>query len=165
MEPVLTDFFLYSFSNFHVVPLHTLLVAMVAVVITKIHNVTHWCTLFNCLSRKQVSQNVHRWDQNVWVSKCLYPCCLWVLKCLFKTKSNKRGKAAILTTTWSAERTLHAIGKNYAIKTIPARKILERNLLAEVESSRTSLACPPIEISPMTKMWQKVYCFFSFSFF
>ena len=24
---------------------------------------------------------------------------------------------------------------------------------------------PPIEILPMTKMWQKVYCFFSFSFF
>ena len=50
-------------------------------------------------------------------------------KCLFKTKSNKRRKAAILTTTLSAERTLHAIGKNYAIKTIPAGKILERNLL------------------------------------
>ena len=29
----------------------------------------------------------------------------------------------------SAERTLHAIGKNYAIQTIPARKILERNLV------------------------------------
>ena len=29
----------------------------------------------------------------------------------------------------SPERTLHAIGKNYAIKTIPARKVLERNLL------------------------------------
>ena len=24
---------------------------------------------------------------------------------------------------------------------------------------------PPIEISPKTKMWQKAYCFFSFSFF
>ena len=44
-------------------------------------------------------------------------------------KSNKRGKAAILTTTLSAERTLHAIGKNYAIKTIPAAKILKCNLL------------------------------------
>ena len=30
--------------------------ATVAVVITKIHNVTHWCTLFNCLSRKQASK-------------------------------------------------------------------------------------------------------------
>ena len=29
----------------------------------------------------------------------------------------------------SAERTLHAIGKNYAIKTIPAGKLLERNLI------------------------------------
>ena len=38
LEPVLTDFFLYSFSNFHAVPLHTLLMAIVAVVITKIHN-------------------------------------------------------------------------------------------------------------------------------
>ena len=36
---------------------------------------------------------------------------------------------AVLTTTLSAERTLHKIGKNYAIKTIPAEKILERNLL------------------------------------
>ena len=44
-------------------------------------------------------------------------------------KSNKRGKAAILTTTLSAERTLHAIGKNYTIRTIPAGKILERNLV------------------------------------
>ena len=44
-------------------------------------------------------------------------------------KSNKRGKAALLTTMLSAKRTLHAIGKNYAIKTIPAGKILERNLL------------------------------------
>ena len=44
-------------------------------------------------------------------------------------KSKKRGKAAILTTTLSAERTLHAIGENYAIKTIHAGKILERNLL------------------------------------
>ena len=51
-------------------------------------------------------------------------------------KSNKRGKAAILTTTLSAEptlpwplATLHAIGKNYAIKTIPAGKMLERYLL------------------------------------
>ena len=50
-------------------------------------------------------------------------------KYLFKTKTNKRGKAALLTTTLSAERTLHAIGKNYAIKTIPAGKRLERNLL------------------------------------
>ena len=57
------------------------------------------------------------------------PCCLGILNFLFKTKSNKRGKASILTTTLSAERTLHAIGKNYAIKTIPAGKILERNLL------------------------------------
>ena len=40
-----------------------------------------------------------------------------------KTKSNKRGKAAVLTTTLSAERTLHAIGKNYAIKTILAGKV------------------------------------------
>ena len=67
--------------------------AIVAVVITKIHNVTHWCTLFNCLSRKQASQNVHCWDQNVWVSKCLCLCYLCVSKCLFKMKSNKRGKA------------------------------------------------------------------------
>ena len=44
-------------------------------------------------------------------------------------KSNKRGKAAILTTMLSAERTLHAIGKNYAIKTMLAGKILECNLL------------------------------------
>ena len=44
-------------------------------------------------------------------------------------KNNKRNKAAKLTTTLSAERTLHAIGKNYAIKTIPAGKILERKLL------------------------------------
>ena len=44
-------------------------------------------------------------------------------------KSNKRGKAALLTTMLSAKRTLHAIAKNYAIKTIPAGKILERNLL------------------------------------
>ena len=44
-------------------------------------------------------------------------------------KATKGGKAAILTTTLSAERTLHAIGKNYAIKTIPAGKILERNLI------------------------------------
>ena len=44
-------------------------------------------------------------------------------------KSNKRGKAAILTTTLSAEQTLNAIGTNYAIKTIPAEKILECNLL------------------------------------
>ena len=44
-------------------------------------------------------------------------------------KSNKRGKAAILTTTLSAKRTLHAIGKNYAVKTIPAGKKIERNLL------------------------------------
>ena len=57
------------------------------------------------------------------VSKC--PCCLCVSKCLFKTKSSKRGKAAILTTTLSAERTLHVVGTNYAIKTIPAGKILE----------------------------------------
>ena len=55
---------------------------------------------------------------------------IFVSNCHFKTKSNKRGKAAIvLTTTLSAERTLHAIGKNYAIKTIPAGKILEHNLL------------------------------------
>ena len=47
----------------------------------------------------------------------------------FETKSNKRGKAAILTTRLSAKRTLHAIGKNYVIKTIPAGKILECNLL------------------------------------
>ena len=129
LEPVLTDFFLYSFSTFYVVPLHTLLLAIVAVVITKIHYVTHWCTLFNCLSRKQASQNVCRWDQNVWVSKCLCPCGLCVSKCLFKTKSYKRSKTAILTTTLSAERTLHASGKNYAIKTILAKKISERNLL------------------------------------
>ena len=38
--PVLTDFFPYSFSVFHVVPVHKLLMAIVAVVITKIHNVT-----------------------------------------------------------------------------------------------------------------------------
>ena len=57
--PVLTDFFLCSFSNFHVVPLHKLIIATVAVVMTKIRNVTHRCTLFNCLSRKQASQNVH----------------------------------------------------------------------------------------------------------
>ena len=50
-------------------------------------------------------------------------------KRLFKTKSNKSGKAVILTTTLSAERTLHAIGKNCAIKTIPAGKKLERNSL------------------------------------
>ena len=48
-------------------------------------------------------------------------------------KSIKRGKAAILTTTLSAERTLHAIGKNYAIKTIPAGKILERNLFRSLK--------------------------------
>ena len=30
--------------------------------------------LFNSLSRKQAPQNVHRWDQNVWVSKCLCRC-------------------------------------------------------------------------------------------
>ena len=112
----INKFLLYSFSKFHVVPLHTLLMAIVAVVITKIHNVTRWCTLFNCLSGKQASQNVHCWDQNVWVSKCLCRCCLCVSKCLFKMKSNKRGKAAISRATLSAERTQHAIGKNYAIK-------------------------------------------------
>ena len=48
MALALTDLFLYSFSNFHVVLLQTLLMAIVAVIITKIHNVTHW---FNCLSR------------------------------------------------------------------------------------------------------------------
>ena len=48
-------------------------------------------------------------------------------KCLFITKSSKRGKAVVVTTTIFAKRTLHAIGKNYAIKTIPAGKILERN--------------------------------------
>ena len=47
----------------------------------------------------------------------------------FKMKSNKMGKAATSATTLSAERTLHDIGKNYAIKTILAGKILERNLL------------------------------------
>ena len=36
-------------------------------------------------------------------------------KMSFQNKSNKRGKAAILTSTLSAERTLHATGKNYAI--------------------------------------------------
>ena len=55
--------------------------------------------------------------------------CLPMLSLRFKTKSNKRSKATILTTTLSAEQTLHAIGKNYSIKTIPAGKILERNLL------------------------------------
>ena len=35
----------------------------------------------------------------------------------------------MVTTTIFAERTLHAIDKNYAIKTIPAGKILERNLI------------------------------------
>ena len=35
----------------------------------------------------------------------------------------------ILTTALPAERTLNGIGKNYSIKTIPAGKILERNLL------------------------------------
>ena len=101
---------------------------LLLLLLRKILNVTHWCTLFNCLSRKQASQNVHGWDQNVWVSKCVCPCCVCVSKCLFKTKSNKRGKAFILTTTLSVVRTLHAIGKNYAIKIIPTRKILERNL-------------------------------------
>ena len=38
--PVLTDFFLYSFSNFYVVPLHKLLIAIAAVVITKINSET-----------------------------------------------------------------------------------------------------------------------------
>ena len=46
-----------------------------------------------------------------------------------KRKTNEKDKAAILTTTLSAERTLYAISKNYTIKTIPAGKILERNLL------------------------------------
>ena len=99
---------------------------IVAVVVTKIHYGNALMHFISLLSRKQASQNVHRGDQNVWVSKCVCPCCLCVSKCLFKTKSNKRGKAAILTTTFSAERTLHAIGKNYAIKIIPAGKILER---------------------------------------
>ena len=53
---------------------------------------------------------------------------VFVVQNATKTKSNKRGKAAMLTTTLSAERTLHASGKNYAIKTIPAGKILEPNL-------------------------------------
>ena len=47
----------------------------------------------------------------------------------FQNKSSKKGKAAAVTTTIFAERTLHTIGKNYAIVTIPAGKILERNLL------------------------------------
>ena len=34
----------------------------------------------------------------------------------FLMKSNKRGKAVILTTTLSAKRPLHGIGKNYAMK-------------------------------------------------
>ena len=57
----------------------------VAVAVTKIHNVTHWCTLFNSFSRKHASQNVHRWDQNVWVSKCLCPC--W--KAVLGTSANR----------------------------------------------------------------------------
>ena len=50
-------------------------------------------------------------------------------KMSFQNEKQRKGKAAILTTTLFAERTLHAIGKNYAIKTIPAEKILERSLL------------------------------------
>ena len=40
-KSVLTDFFLDSFCNFHVVPLHLQLMAIVAVIIAKVHNVTH----------------------------------------------------------------------------------------------------------------------------
>ena len=47
MAPVLTDFFLCSFSNFHTVPLHKLLMAIVAIVVTKIHNVTPVADLEN----------------------------------------------------------------------------------------------------------------------
>ena len=34
-----------------------------------------------------------------------------------------------------------------------------------VARGRAREPTPPIEISPMTKMFQKAYCFFSFSFF
>ena len=46
-----------------------------------------------------------------------------------KRKATKGVKRLVLTTTLSAEWTLHAIRKNYVIKIIPAGKILERNLL------------------------------------
>ena len=77
--------------NFCVVPLHKLPMATVAVVVTKIHNVTQWCSLFNCLSRKQASQNVHRWNQKVWVSKCLCQC--W--KAVLGTSANQSASPQI----------------------------------------------------------------------
>ena len=56
-------------------------------------------------------------------------------KMSFQNEKQQKGKVAFLTTTLSAERTLHATGKNYAVKTIPAGKILERNLLNHYKRS------------------------------
>ena len=72
------------------------------------------------------------------ISKCLslrpvrlgFKMFLPMLSLCFKMSfQNKKQQKGLSSYTLSAERTQHAIGKNYTTKTIPARKILEGNVL------------------------------------